>query len=237
MNNFSFDSTAGTSHSEAKPLFPGNDIYDVVFDGCEIRDIKGVKDPDITYNTLSIKFSNEDGYFTHTVFEPKDGDNKRETMDWTDPKSGKVNNIPQASNIEKMMLLFKHLIDTVNPELAKEIDAKTKRIGAPDWKGLREVVIKATDPGKNKSTKIKLITNNKGAATFPFYASVNREGVAYINNNFIGDKLFFSTKEMNKIKNINTSKPTPISNFDLPDVVNSSTSNSSSNSDLDFDLI
>ena len=56
MSAFSFNTTAGASQSAAKSRLTGNDIYTVKFDGCEIVDIKGVKDPSMTYKVLKIHF-------------------------------------------------------------------------------------------------------------------------------------------------------------------------------------
>ena len=83
-----------------------------------------------------------------------------------------------------------------------------------------------------KETKIKLIKNNKGNAEFPgFFASYSREGKLYMNTNFIGDKIFFTTKELNRIKAQETAKPTEISSeIDKP------FSNAEIASDMDFDL-
>ena len=75
--NFNFNATAGSSQSTSKPRLKGNDIYTVKFDECEVKDITGVKDPTLTYKTLVIKFSNEDGVFEHTVFEPRSTDFER----------------------------------------------------------------------------------------------------------------------------------------------------------------
>ncbi len=72
--SFSFNTTAGASQSSAKPRLAGNDIYNVKFDGCEIVDIKGVKDPDKVYKVIKLKFSNGDGIYEHTVFEPRPED-------------------------------------------------------------------------------------------------------------------------------------------------------------------
>ena len=62
-----------------RQLAPWN-IYDVTFVGCEVREFKGTKDPNVTYQVLDIKFENEDGYFTVTRFFPKQGDDVRRKL-------------------------------------------------------------------------------------------------------------------------------------------------------------
>ena len=55
--------------------------------------------------------------------------------------------------------------------------------------------------------------NNKGEAQFPgFFSGVSREGKAYIRNNFMGEKLAFSTYELTRINNAATARPTPMAN-------------------------
>jgi len=213
MGSFSFSETAGTSQSTAKPRLEGNNIYSVKFQGCELQDIVGVKDPTALYKVLKLKFSNEDGTFEHTIFEPKENDFDRRETEYT--KNGKVEKIPQPSNVESMMLLFKHAIDAINPTIAKQIDDGSKNLGAKDWDTLRALVAKILDAGKDSETHIKLVKNNKGEAAFPgFFAGLTREGKAYIKNNFIGDKLAFSTYESQKIKDAAGAKPTTAKSYD-----------------------
>ena len=213
MSGFSFNTTAGASQSTAKTRLAGNDIYAVKFDGCEIVDIQGVKDTSMIYKVLKLKFSNEDGAFEHAVFEPKPSDFVRTETEYKD-KDGKMNKIPQASGVESTMLLFKHAIDSLNPTIAKAIDAGTQNLGATNWDGLRNLVSKILDAGKGNITHIKLLKNNKGEAQFPgFFAGISKEGKAYVKNNFIGDKLAFSTYEVTRINNEATATPTRAASY------------------------
>lgn len=211
--DFSFAGTAGTSQNTTKPKLTGNNIYDVTFDGCEIQDIAGVKDATATYRVLKFKFSNDEGTFEHTVFEPRPEDFERKETDSTS-KDGKKNKILQPSGVESMMLLFKHIIDAVNPTLAQQIDSKEKNLGAKDWETLRILVKKSVDTGKGISTRIKLLKNKSGDAIFPgFFAALTKEKVAYIRNNFIGEKVSFSSYEVERIKNEANAKPSRVEAF------------------------
>lgn len=217
MTEFSFDATAGTSQSTAKPRLPGNDIYEVVFDGCEIKDIQGVKEADKVYKCIDLKFTSGDGVYEHRVWEPRPEDFKRTEREFTN-KNGKIEKIPQPSGLESTMLFFKHAIDTLNPTVAKQIDDGERKIGAPNWDKLRDLICTILNAGKGTTTKIKLLKNNKGEATFPgFFAAVNREGKAYVRNNFIGPKIAFTSYEVDRIKNEKTAKPTEASDLDLPE--------------------
>lgn len=215
MESFSFDATAGASQSTAKPRLLGNNIYTVKFDGCEIKDIQGVKDPTALYKVLSLKFSNDEGSYDHTVFEPKGDDYKRTDKEFTN-KNGNIEKIPQASNVESLMLFLKHIIDAVNPTVAKQIDSGEKKLGAKSWDELRNLISNILNAGKGAQTKIKLLKNKAGEATFPgFFTAVNRDGKAYIRNNFVGEKVAFTAYEVDRIKNENTAKPTDAATLDF----------------------
>ena len=122
-------------------------------------------------------------------------------------------------------------------KIAKQIDAGTKKLVAPDWNGLRNLVVKILEVGKDRESSIKLVTDNKGEAKFPsFFCGLSKEGKPYVRNNFVGSKLAFTAYELTRMKNEqsanikNTSSPK--SEFDL--VADSSAP--SSDLDLGFDL-
>lgn len=213
MSSFSFSTTAGSSQSSSKPRLEGNNIYTVKFDGCESQDIQGVKDPSALYKVLKLKFSNADGSFEHTVFEPRAEDFNRTETPYTDKKTGESKTIPQPSGVENMMLLFKHAIDSINPKIAKDIDEGTKNLGANDWDSMRKLVSQILDAGKGVELQIKLLKNGKsGDPMFPgYFTGISKEGKVYIRNNFIGAKLAFSTYEMTRINNEANAKPTKVS--------------------------
>ena len=230
--SFSFDATAGASQSTTKPRLAGNNIYDVSFDGTECQDIVGVKDPTAVYKVIKLKFSNDAGSFEHTVFEPRPDDFKRTSNEVDNKKTGTKDHIPQPSNVESMMLLFKHVIDSFVPEIAKQIDNKEKSLGAKSWDDMRKLIAAILDKGKGRTSKIKLIKDNKGEAKFPgFFAGLTKEGVDYIRNNFVGDKVAFSAYEVSRINSEATAKVTPASSF-----TEASLTDSSPEIDLDLDF-
>lgn len=216
--NFTFSNTAGASQSTSKPRLEGNKIHEVKFVGAEIQDIEGVKNPGTIYKVIKLKFENEEGVFEHTVFEPRDSDFERRAN--TFMRNGVEESIPQPSNVESMMLLFKHVIDSVNPAIAKEIDDGTKNLGAKTWDDLRKLVAKILDVGKGTVVKIKLLKNKKGEAIFPGYFTglskpdpVTNESKVYMRNNFVGKNLAFSTYEAQRINNESNATPTKIDPF------------------------
>lgn len=228
MNGFSFSATANSSQSTSKPRLAGNNIYAVNFDGAEMLEFK-----DGEFKVIKLKFSNEDGTFEHTIFEPKSSDFERNT-------SGQF---PQASNWESVSLLLKHAIDSLNPTVGKQIDSGTKNLGAADWNGFRKLVLDILNVGKGTSTKIKLIKNNKGEAQFPgFFAGLTKPdpqtGVskAYIRNNFIGEKLAFTPYEIDRINNSTNADPKKVDSPISLDTPSFEQPQQGAGLDMNFDL-
>lgn len=235
MSGFSFNTTAGASQSSAKPRLAGNDIYTVKFDGCEIQDIKGVKDTTAVYKVLKLKFSNEEGSYEQTIFEPKADDFDRGETKYIDKSTGEEKKIAQTSGVENMMLLFKHAIDAINPKVAKQIDEGAVNLGANDWDGLRKLVVQILDVNKGVTTNIKLLKNTKGEATFPgYFAGITKEGKAYVKNNFIGSKLAFTSYEKTRIENEANAKPTAAKTYSAP--LNQGTSQGSETNGLNIEF-
>jgi hypothetical protein len=235
MSGFNFNATAGASQSTSKPRLEGNNIYEVTLDDCIIEDIQGKKDPSAVYKVLKIRFSNEDGTFEHTVFEPREEDFQRKESSFTN-KNGNEEKIPQPSGVESMMLLFKHIIDSYVPEIAAKIDKGEQQIAAPTWDKLRAVVKQILDYGKGKTSKIKLIKNKNGEATFPgFFTGLTKEGKAYIRNNFVGNKVAFTPYELQRIKKESTAVPTNMAKEDSLDLISEPDSND--DLDLNFNLL
>jgi hypothetical protein len=201
MFNFgiSKESAVKTTKQQLKPW----NIYEVTFQGCEIREFPGVKDPSKTYKVLDIKFSNDEGYFTVTKFFPKEGDDVRREVAG---KNGGKREL--ASNFEELMNIVKQTAEILTPEGFKKMSEASSKFKSFDdvAKALKTV----TDKVIGKSTKIKLIgrnRNNKIVAEIPNITSVF-DGEAAITDNYIGDKLFFSDYEEGKRAEYLNSKPT-----------------------------
>ena len=210
MNGFNFNITAGASQSTFKPQLPGNEIYELTFDGASIEDIQGKKDPSQVYKVLKLRFSNEKGQFEHTIFEPRPEDFERGENKTT--RNGEVSTFPTPSNVESMMLLLKHVIDAVLPSVGKKIDEGEVTLGGKNWEQLRTNVVTVLEKGKGATTKIKLLSDNKGNARFPgFFTGLNQEGKAYIRNNFVGNTIGFTSYEKTRIDNAANAKPTDMS--------------------------
>ena len=225
MTGFNFDMTAGTSQTHQS--LQGNQIHTVTFDGCEARNIQGKQDTTQTYKVLDIKFSNSTGTFVDTIWQPREEDYKD-----TVGSNGK----PIPSNVMAMIYKFKHLIDAVNPELGKKIDKKEASIAAPDWDSLRQLMVKATQPGVGTETKIKLVTNNKGEARFPFFARYNSSGQFFMGTNFIGNNIAWSRYELEQIQKAAEAKPVAVDSFGPSDMAAGITPVAQPESSIDFNF-
>ena len=175
-----------------RQLAPWN-IYDVTFIGCEVREFKGTKDPNMTYQVLDIKFENEDGYFTVTRFFPKQGDDVRRKL-----PSKKGGEREVASNFEELMNIVKQTAEVLTPEGFKKMSELSSKFKSFD--DVAKALIAITDKVKGTKTKIKLVgrtRDNRVVAEIPTITSVF-EGVATITDNYIGNKLFFTPYEEGK---------------------------------------
>lgn len=178
--------------SVRRQLAPWN-IYDVTFVGCEVREFKGTKDPNVTYQVLDIKFENEDGYFTVTKFFPKQGDDVRRKLP---NKKGGEREV--ASNFEELMNIVKQTAEVLTPEGFKKMSELSSKFRSFD--DVAKALIAITDKVKGTKTKIKLVgrtRDNRVVAEIPTITSVF-DGVATITDNYIGNKLFFTPYEEGK---------------------------------------
>ena len=208
-------------------LKPWN-IYDVKFTGCEIREFNGKKDPSAHYKVLAINFENEDGVFSVTNFFPKEGDDERYSYDGKN--GGKVE---MPSNFETLMAIVKQTAMILNPKGFERMQKASSQFKSFD--DVAKALIKITDEVKGCETKLKLIGRNrdgKVVAEIPRILGINKEGEAFVADNYIGSKLFFSDYEEGKRAEYLGSKPTDMDKKDdLGDIADEQEKN-----DEEFDL-
>jgi hypothetical protein len=127
----------------------------------------------------------------------------------------------QPSNVATMVYLFKHLLDAVNPEASEKINKGELKmeVNPTNWNSVRKFMVEQTEAGKGKQTKIKLVKKNNGDAMFPYFLAYSREGKLYMQTNFIGDNIFFTAKELQRISRAQAAKPTTQS-VDMPAATN-----------------
>lgn len=193
---FSIDQNTATA-SNANYL-AGNKIHTVQFKGAELAQVGN----ETKYDVLKLKFENEEGTFEDTIFPPKLPEGAvRKTDPYVAP-----------SDVEELMAKLRHYISALNPELDKQIESGTKTLAAKDWNQLRGVVIKALSTGINKEVQLKLLNNGKNMAVVPgFILGISKAGATYLRTKFIGDKLMFTDKEIERMSKAAGAKPSNMS--------------------------
>ena len=78
------------------------------------------------------------------------------------------------------------------------------------------------DPVVGKETELKLIGNNKGYASVPYFISINKDSKeSYISNNWLGENLAFTANELTRKQKASEVKPeTPAVSDDSSDNLN-----------------
>lgn len=184
--------------STVQPRLKPWGIYDVTFKGVTYREFAGKKDPNAKYQTMEILFEGKDGIYRETVWCPREGDDKRNDL------NGKL----MPSRLETLQFLLAH----IGMQLAPKGYEKFKGVSwdlPTQFQKMCEAFEKITKPAVGTTIKLKLIGNKKGEATLPFFVNINGEtGESYISNNFLGDKVFFSTYEISQQEKLSGAKPT-----------------------------
>lgn len=215
--SFNFGLSAGTAVRNTRIELKPWDIYDVKFVGVEARSFAGRKDPSATYKVFDIKFENEDGYFSKTIFYPKDGDTVRRPYDRNNGSKGYM-----PSNFESMLGIIHQTVQVLCGEEGynkfNELSEKCK-----SFDQFLDLFIKITDKKKGSETKLKLIGKNRDGkvkADIPNVIAINPNaeniaedssndsGERFISDNYIGNKLFFSDYEEGKRQEYLNAKPT-----------------------------
>ena len=222
--------SGNTQSKQGGQLAPG--IHNVKFVSLTNETIEK-KDKTASFDVIKIKFEGLGDLagktYEHTIFEPRPVDNYR-----------KENNFggSNPSVTEETGHFFSHLIEAVAAKTAEEI-AKKGKVELDGWKNIKAFVLKATAKSAGTETQIKLLPNKDGKGVFPSYVlGLRKEPDADGNDtfprtNFIGKNLTFTAKELEKINNQATAKPTNMSGSTSG---SKSTSASLTDDDLDLDL-
>lgn len=213
--NFNLNNVSGNAVTTLKAW----DIYTVVFKGLEV--VKGTGSNG-DWKAFKFKVSGDKGTFEPMFFCPNAEGDKRKSGTSND---GKPWEMPSA--LESLQFAVSHIITKLAPEQMAKLAKACNSINLPeDFEKLVEYMQVALKGALNKQTQIKLIGNNKGYASIPNFVSINKEGIAYISNNWLGDNLSFTAAELKKKETIAKAKPTPINNATPNDLDNT-------NDDLD----
>lgn len=231
--DLNFFSANESYESTSVPMLKPWGIYKVKFEGCEHTTFKGVKDPNASYNVLKFKFVGDNGQFTETLFEPKDGDKVRPTR-----KLSNGHEVPQPSLYDNFIKELGQLLTVIAPEVLAKLVGKSASFDA-----FADAIVKGTNKDKGKEVFIKLIGNKKNQARFPYFLSIFEKdpNVVKITDNFISleeKKLNFTEYELNQKAKIEQAAPTNMATVnkttDTADVVVPETPDTEN---LDLDLL
>lgn len=232
MSNFNFSSLAETqATSNVQPRLKPWGIYPVKFTGARKETINGKKDPNAVYEILKVRFEGKEGYYEESIFYPKEGDDTRPTY-----TSKEGHEYQGASSFDRTMTFIAQVAEVLNPEGFKKMQAASAK-----FKSFDDVVtafIKITDAVKGKETKLKLVgrtQNGSVVASLPKFVAINKEGVKFTCDNFLGDNLFFSPYEETKKAEYLNAKPTDMDNSTIINTVDTKTEGSEN--DIDFDSL
>ena len=208
--NFGFSSASAVRNTR-RPLAPWG-IYKVKFTGAEIATFKGSKDPSVEYKVLRFNFENEDGYYSESLFFPKEGDD----VDREYENNGGIMKFP--SNFKVTMSTVKQTLQVLSPkgwEAVQKASAKFK-----SFDDVANAAIKVLDKVKGTETEIKLVGRvSKGnvVAKIPTIIRYNKDGELYVSDNYIGTKLYFTDyEEGERNKYLNAKPTTPSPKTDTP---------------------
>jgi hypothetical protein len=216
--NFNLANTKGTAVTRLKAW----NIYTVAFKGVELK--TGTTSEGKTWKAMQFNFEGPDGIYSHMVFCPGEDGDKRVTGS----TAGRDWELPSA--LEVLTRTIAHVTQTLAPESWDKL--QTLELDLPkDFEKLVTIMQKALAKAVNKETQLKLVGNNKGYATIPNFISINKDKVAYVSNNWLGDKLGWTAYEEQKMKKAKDTTPTAISE----DKVEVSVDNEDSE-DVDFDI-
>ena len=213
--------------SSVQPRLAAWEIHNVVLDSIDYVTFKGKKEDnkDKEYAVMRIRFKGEGGIYEETVFAPQEGDEKREMN-----SNGREN----PSRLERMLYLVAHLGEVLAPERYAKI--KGAEFDFPkDFEKYVNTLKKVFEKAVGQPTKLKLIGTTKGAACLPYFVNINKDGEAYMSNNFLGDKVFFTDYELTTMERRKNAKPTEMKD-DAGSIANDIDVPASDTSDIDFDI-
>ena len=166
--------------------------------------------------------------YEETVFCPKEGDDVRQVSS----NNGVERESP--SNFEKFKFMLAHIGEQLAP---KKYEAfKTKTFALPEeFEKLVKTFADITKDAVNKHTNLKLIANKKGEPCLPYFVNISKAGDAYISNNWLGDKVFFSDYEISQMNKQKSNGPTDMPGTSSDDFAASNDA-ATDNADLDFEV-
>lgn len=188
---FNFAISSDSAVRNIRHMLEPWEIHDVKFKGAEVREFDGKKDPSAHFKLLTIKYENEDGYFNVDLFFPKDGDDKR--PEFPGQNGGKVQ---MASSFETTMAIIKQTLQVLSPKGFEQMHKASSKFKSFD--DVANVFMSIVNKLIDTPIKLKLTGRNRDGKVvpqIPRILALNKEGEAFICDNYIGTKLFWSDYE------------------------------------------
>ena len=200
--NFNFGATKGASEAP-KMLAAG--IHNATFQGIKKETIttKSGDDMDVMQVTFNVK---DFGEYKQNFFAPKSADR-------TDGQYG-----PNPSPMEHFLVTVRQILDALNPEFGKAIDAGESPIEGNSFTQVVNSLKKITTPYVGKEVQIKLLPQSNGYASMPSFPArvrVSKDGtvlgLGYATTIIAAENLTLLPKEVTKIEAAKNAKPTNMS--------------------------
>ena len=196
MFEFNMAQTANAVESTGKKRLDPR-IYNATFKGITKNVIESHDGR--SFNVMTLNLEIEDyGPFTHNFFEPGEDGNVR--------KDGLYG--PNASKVDHLLISIRQILEALDPDIVKGIDAGTTKIGGSFSKVVKTIQ-QLTDEYIGDEVEIKMVPNNNGYCDLPaFPAKLTKNGNLAIATRFIGHDLAMTASEQKKIDAAKNAKPT-----------------------------
>lgn len=208
FNNLSEQNFNSTVGQHLRPY----GIYKVNLTKIEKTELKGSKDPNMTYPVIALEFTgtgegDSKGVFTTNLFIPTSEDDTKRPR-YTNAQGHEYE---RPSSFENFQFTLMQIVHALNPTGEEKIKKNASKIKTVDQ--FADLIIQALNGKNNVEVELKLVgRNNNGTvyASLPNSCNINKDGELYPLN-FIGKDLFFSNYELTKEKEYKNAKPTNMS--------------------------
>lgn len=177
-----------------------NEIHDVVLDNVAISE--GKKGDGSTWHALDITFANKDGQtYMERIFEISQMDLERRKIQGANGQE-----YENPSNAERKIATIAMVGSTFDPVVWEKMQ-KVQFDFPNDFMKMAQMFVKAMQKSLKKPTKLKLVADNNGYPTLPYFVAI-RDNNIVINNRWLGDDVAFTAREIKRMETPAT-KPQP----------------------------
>lgn len=193
--------SASSSDMSLSKTLEKNKIHNVLLKNVEAKDIK--KDDGTVFKVVEFTFFNEDGSYSHTEWELREGDFERKSNGF-----GGEN----PSDEENFQSRIKHILTAINPSEIEAIDKGEKKVDFETWDEMRNWIVETCSSADPKQVyQLKLLEYGDKPAIPKYVLGLRKDGSTFMRTNFISSKgkLLFTDREQEKIDQ-SSSAPTDL---------------------------